>query len=220
MKLLRGKLTYANIVATLCLFLLVAGGTAFAASQLGKNSVGSKQLRKNAVTSAKVKDHSLKSADFKQGQLPEGKEGKEGKAWTPGPTTLQISPENWVAATGGGTVAYSTNVAQLTKGSTVNAFFDAGVTVPSTLQGRPVKLTSMVLCYEAKAAATINRVLVQVAGVFPIEDDTDRTDKACRTYIPASPVTIGDAFVNVVLNIDYTAPGSVEIERLTLNLTD
>jgi hypothetical protein len=52
---IRKRLTYANLVATLALFLALAGGTAFAASQLAKNSVGSKQLKKEAVTASKIK---------------------------------------------------------------------------------------------------------------------------------------------------------------------
>lgn len=55
MNRLRSKLTYSNVISTLCLFLLVGGGTAVAANHLGKNSVGSKQLKKNAVTAAKLK---------------------------------------------------------------------------------------------------------------------------------------------------------------------
>src|SRR4051794_10827039 len=55
MALLREKLTYANVLSTLCLFLLLGGGAAFAAGKLAKNSVGSKQLKKDAVTSVKIK---------------------------------------------------------------------------------------------------------------------------------------------------------------------
>jgi hypothetical protein len=54
MKRLRGKLTYANVISTVCLFLLLGGGAAFAATQLPKNSVGSKQIKKEAVTPAKL----------------------------------------------------------------------------------------------------------------------------------------------------------------------
>ncbi len=60
----RSNLTYANVVSTLCLFLLLGGGAAFAASHLGKNSVGTKQLKANAVISEKVKDGSLQAADI------------------------------------------------------------------------------------------------------------------------------------------------------------
>jgi hypothetical protein len=50
----RGKLTYSNVISTLCLVLLLGGGTAYAANQLGRNSVGAKQLKKGAVTPAKL----------------------------------------------------------------------------------------------------------------------------------------------------------------------
>jgi hypothetical protein len=58
-KTLRSRLTYSNVVSTLCLFLLLGGGTAFAASQLAKNSVGSKQLKKNSVGAAKIKNEAV-----------------------------------------------------------------------------------------------------------------------------------------------------------------
>jgi hypothetical protein len=69
MKRLSSKLTYANVISTLCLFLLLGGGTALAASQLGKNSVGSKQLKKNAVTTAKIKANAVTGAKIKNGAV-------------------------------------------------------------------------------------------------------------------------------------------------------
>lgn len=78
MKRLVPHLSYANVISTLCLFLLIAGGTAFAATQLAKNSVGTQQLRRNAVTGTKVKDGSLKAADFRAGELPAGQRGAAG----------------------------------------------------------------------------------------------------------------------------------------------
>ena len=51
---LRSKLTYANVVATLALLLVVGGGGAFAASRLAKNSVGTKQIKNNSITAAKI----------------------------------------------------------------------------------------------------------------------------------------------------------------------
>jgi hypothetical protein len=45
----RGKLTYAKVMSSIAVFLVVAGGTAFAASEmLPKGSVGTKQLAKEA----------------------------------------------------------------------------------------------------------------------------------------------------------------------------
>jgi hypothetical protein len=69
MNRLRGKLTYSNLISTLCLFLLVGGGTAFAASHLGPNSVGSKQLKKNAVTAAKLKAGAVTGAKLAPGSV-------------------------------------------------------------------------------------------------------------------------------------------------------
>lgn len=53
MKLSRPRLTYANVISTLCLFLILGGG-AYAATALPKNSVGSAQLKPGAVTAAKL----------------------------------------------------------------------------------------------------------------------------------------------------------------------
>jgi hypothetical protein len=85
MNRLCSKLTYANVVATLALFVAVAGGTAFAATQLPKNSVGSKQIKKAAVTPAKLSKaakSTLKGATGATG--PQGPKGDRGE---PGPTT-------------------------------------------------------------------------------------------------------------------------------------
>jgi len=61
MQKLRTKLTYANVIATIALFIALSGG-AYAASQLPKNSVGSRQLKKNSVTAAKIKDGAVGGA--------------------------------------------------------------------------------------------------------------------------------------------------------------
>jgi hypothetical protein len=73
----RSSLTYANVMATLALFLALGGG-AYAAFKLPKNSVGSKQIKANAVNSSKVQDRSLLAGDFKAGQLPAGERGPQG----------------------------------------------------------------------------------------------------------------------------------------------
>jgi hypothetical protein len=49
----QGRLTYANVIATLALFVAL-GGTGYAAVTLQKNSVGTKQLKNGAVTTSKL----------------------------------------------------------------------------------------------------------------------------------------------------------------------
>jgi hypothetical protein len=66
---MRPRLTYANVVSTLCLFLVLGGGAAYGASQLGKNSVGPKQLKKNAVVTAKIKNEAITASKVKKGTL-------------------------------------------------------------------------------------------------------------------------------------------------------
>src|SRR4051812_31791063 len=84
---LRARMTFANIVSSMALFIALGGG-AYALS-IPTNSVGTKQLKKNAVTgpkikkgavtSVKVKNHSLARADFKAGQVPPGPPGAPGR---------------------------------------------------------------------------------------------------------------------------------------------
>jgi hypothetical protein len=58
-----GRLTYANVASTICLF-LVLGGTAYAAA-----SISGKQVKNGSLTGADIKDHSRRARDFKAGAL-------------------------------------------------------------------------------------------------------------------------------------------------------
>lgn len=68
MKQIRRRLTYANVMSSIAVFLVLGGATALAAG-LAKNSVGSKQIKKNAVTSAKIKNNAVTSAKIKNGAV-------------------------------------------------------------------------------------------------------------------------------------------------------
>ncbi len=65
---MRPKLSYANVMATVAVFIAL-GGASYAALKLPKNSVGSKQLKKNAVTTAKIKNEAITGAKVKKGTL-------------------------------------------------------------------------------------------------------------------------------------------------------
>jgi hypothetical protein len=87
---LRSRLTYANVVSTVCLF-IVLGGTSYAVAtgsidsrEIKNNAVGSKDIRDNDVRSADVRNQSLQAKDFAPGQLPAGPTGATGP---PGPST-------------------------------------------------------------------------------------------------------------------------------------
>jgi hypothetical protein len=75
---IRRRLNYANIVASLALFVAL-GGVSYAASTAAKNSVKSTSigngqvknvdLGSNAVTSSKIKNNSIKGADILESSL-------------------------------------------------------------------------------------------------------------------------------------------------------
>lgn len=68
-KRLVDRLSYANVVSTLCLFLILGMGGAYAAKELAKNSVGSKQIKDGAVKGVDVKDNSLNGTDIDEPSL-------------------------------------------------------------------------------------------------------------------------------------------------------
>jgi hypothetical protein len=102
LKSVRKRLTYANVMSSIAVFLVVAGGTAFAASQLGKESVGTRQLKKEAVSLAKIKTaakESLKGATGPAGPAgakgadgAKGATGSQGPQGLPGPQGLKGDP--------------------------------------------------------------------------------------------------------------------------------
>ena len=65
MKRSRPRLTYANVVATLALFIAIGGASAIAAEQLARNSVGTPQLKRNAVTTPKIKNNAVTRAKIR-----------------------------------------------------------------------------------------------------------------------------------------------------------
>lgn len=97
MSKLRPRLTYANVMATVAVFIAL-GGSSYAAVTLSANSVKSKHLAegavkrsdigKGAVNSAKVADSSLLAKDFKAGQLPAGAQGPKGDTGPPNPNAV------------------------------------------------------------------------------------------------------------------------------------
>jgi hypothetical protein len=99
---LRARLTYANVIASLALFMAMSG-TGYALS-LPKASVGAKQLKRGAVTAKKVKNGSLLEMDFKAGRLPAGPQGPTGPTGPRGATGAPGSAAAHAAVSSDGTV--------------------------------------------------------------------------------------------------------------------
>jgi hypothetical protein len=94
---IRLRLNYATVVSGLAAFVVLCGGVAVAANQLGKNSVGKKQLKANAVTTAKIKKNAVTAAKIKAGAV-DGSKVKDGSLGggefqAPGPPYTRIAQE-------------------------------------------------------------------------------------------------------------------------------
>jgi hypothetical protein len=102
---LAGRLSYANVVATLALFIAL-GGSSYAAVQLTRGSVKTQHIARGAVTGIKVKNGTLRKGDFRTGVLLKGEQGPAGPAGSQGPTGPQgvqgvPGPTEGVGSTGG-----------------------------------------------------------------------------------------------------------------------
>jgi hypothetical protein len=97
---LRSKLTYANVMATLAVFIALGGG-AYAVS-VGKNSVKSKQIARDAVRSSEIKEGAVGPSEIREGAVGSGEigEGQVGAGETAAALGLQC-PANTVYVAGG-----------------------------------------------------------------------------------------------------------------------
>jgi hypothetical protein len=94
MKRLSRKLTYADVMATVAVFLVLAGGSAYAATKMpAKNSVGSRQIKKGAVTPAKLSAAAKSTLTGPAGPAgPAGPTGAAGPQGVPGLEGAKGSP--------------------------------------------------------------------------------------------------------------------------------
>ncbi len=147
MRSLKQHLTYANVIATLALFLAL-GGASYAAIKLPANSVGSKQIKDGAVTSADIKNHSIRSGDFKGG-LPSGPRGPRGPQGDKGAAAAKY----WAHISGGTnpTVLHSSGGIDVSRptGTTAQVSFPDDVSACATVLtidngagGRDIRKTS------------------------------------------------------------------------------
>jgi hypothetical protein len=73
---LRKRLTYANVMSSIAVFLVLGGATAVAAKKIGSNelksgSVTTAKIKKSAVTTAKIKKDAVTGAKVKESTLGE-----------------------------------------------------------------------------------------------------------------------------------------------------
>jgi hypothetical protein len=155
-------------MSSIAVFLVLGGTTAFAASQLGKNSVGSKQLKKNAVTAAKLKKDAVTGAKIKSGavtgaKIDEGSLGTVPRAATATSATSAASASS--AAVADSLKGYSHKFVRLTP-TPSSGFTDASNNGPETVlfTAGPISITAK--CFLNGGS---------VYGMFQIKSSTDGT---------------------------------------------
>ena len=102
MQRFRTRLSFANVVSLIALFVAL-GGTSYATVKLGKNSVGAKQIKAGAVHSSEVKNGSLLLKDFASGQLHDGAQGPQGPPGVVGSVVVRRTDVALPAGAGAGT---------------------------------------------------------------------------------------------------------------------
>jgi hypothetical protein len=73
-KQIRKRITYANVMSSIAVFLVLGGGAAYAAKKIGSNqirgnSITTGKIKKNAVTASKIKQNSITTAKIKNGAV-------------------------------------------------------------------------------------------------------------------------------------------------------
>jgi hypothetical protein len=85
----RAHINYANVTATLALFIALGGGSYAAlkvgSRQIANDSIRSVDVRNNQLKSVDVRNRTLLRRDFRPGQLDPGPQGPPGAQGPPGP---------------------------------------------------------------------------------------------------------------------------------------
>lgn len=175
----RSRLTYANVISTLALFLAL-GGSSYAALALPRNSVGSVQIRAKAVSASELRSRSVSSRVIRDGSISlrdlsagsrSSLRGQAGPAGPAGASGIAYS----AAVDASGTRVVRGNASRVDREAGTNNFV---VTFPRDMS-------------ECVSTAT----LATVDGGSPVEP-------------PAGRITVGRAGVTLLVrtfNVDGTA---------------
>jgi hypothetical protein len=199
-KKLRSKLTYANVMASLAVFLVLGGATAWAA--LGKNTVGTKQLKNNAVTTGKIKSKAVTTAKIKDGAVTGAK--------------VNLGSLGTVPSATNATNATNAGNANTVAGSTIRRFFyasgsSAAVTSLASLNGLTINATCPGGNLEAFATTSVLGADVHSGGSILFEEES--------FYNEDDFFTVGDEFEFLAAaeadsnegTMTYTTPGGAVV---------
>jgi hypothetical protein len=145
MRRVRSNLTYSNVASTLCLVLLLGGGTAYAAGEmLPKVSVGTKQIQKEAVTPSKLSKASKAALTG-----PAGSNGATGATGATGPQGPKGDPGEAGTARAYARVAADGTIDPADSKNVISATTAGGSLLCFKLPFTPVSVSATVEGYSA-----------------------------------------------------------------------
>lgn len=140
MRRFRERLTYANVVATIALFGVVAGGVAVAGPFVAKNSVNSKSVKDETLTGDDIKNDSLTGDDVLESSLDisgkQGPPGPQGQTGGQGPTGAAGTARAYGRVGASGTITRSKGVVGNATNPQPGYYcieIDSSIDVPSTV---------------------------------------------------------------------------------------
>jgi hypothetical protein len=169
MKRLAAKFTYANVMATVAVFLAL-GGVSYAAFKLPKNSVGAKQLKNGAVTAAKIKNGAVNGAKVAAGTI--------------GTVPSATNATNAVNANNAANATHAISADSATTATSATNAADAG-----TLGGRPP--SSFAAADVVRVASISREGIVDPAHSFGVSQANvshPSTGTYCISGLPTEPI--------------------------------
>jgi hypothetical protein len=218
---MRRHLSYANIMATIAVFIAL-GGASYAAIRVTGKDVVNRSLTGKDIKKKSVKLNRLKGKLPPGPAGPAGAKGDKGDPGTPdgytkadadarflpaaGITTFTVGPSNWELDPQQNPVAekfqlsgkYLELIARQASGTEHVLLHPA---LPSSVAGKPQRLRAVQLCVDAtNPNVRFDHLFINVyrgavalePAVASFEDPTDHNDSACRRYELPAEFTLTD----------------------------
>ncbi len=242
---MKRRLSYANVVATLALFLALGGG-AYAAAHITGRDVVNRSLTGKDIKKRSVPLNRLKARPRAGRRGAQGPAGPRGDQGPPGPvdpaaflpasatTTVAVGPTEWLASTIGTpltrTEVHGNLIEWTAPGATPVSFLTLEPTLPIEVAGGSTRLVAATLCYSTTepqvrlSAVFISHRRGPLAGggsseVAQFSDVGFRDESACRRFALPQPFALrsGD-YVNVALRFDFAAADEVYVGASSFEL--